>query len=323
MRKEYRTGLSYIGKRLLLAVVTLVIISIVIYVATFIVPADPAKVWLGRYASPYQIRVFNRENGLDQSALAGYMAWASHFLTGNLGKSIITQAPVSTIVLPRLERTMLLATLAFLLAVPAAFFLGIITGTRPGSRLDRIISVQILGIAAFPEFVIAVILATIFAIYLKVLPVSSSQVLYGSFSAQLEGYVLPAATLALAVIPHMTRQIRVAVREVYESPFLRAARLRGLQPRVMLIGHLLPSVGARVVNVVALNFAELLAGVVVVETVFAFPGIGQELIQAISSNDVAVMQACAIIIGGAYVALNFLADAIVVALNPRLRRGDS
>ena len=216
---------------------------------------------------------------------------------------------------------MLLAVFAFLLATPLAFALGLISGMRSSSAADLGISFSVLGLAALPEFVIAVVVVAIFAITWPILPVASGQVLYGSTTSKFEAYILPAVTLALVVLPHMTRQIRIAVREVNGSPFMRAVRLRGLGGRVIVTRHLLPTVSGRVVNVVALSFAELLAGVVVVESVFAFPGVGQQLVQAISSNDVTVMQAVALIIGSAYIIVNFAADAMVVLLNPKLRRG--
>ena len=312
---------KYLGRRLLLLVVTLVAVSIIVYAATLVIPADPGKVFLGKTASPRQIAAFNHRNGLDQNALEGYLTWVGHFLHGNLGQSIVSQQSVTSLVIPRLERTMLLAVFAFLIAVPLSFTLGLVSGLRASSVADIGISFGVLGLSALPEFVIAVIVVAIFAIYWQILPVASDQVLYGSTTSKFEAYILPAVTLALVVTPHMARQIRVAVREVNGAPFMRAARLRGLPNHVVLTRHLLPTVSARVVNVVTLNFSELLAGVVVVETVFAFPGIGQELVQAISSNDVTVMQAVALIIGSAYIIVNFAADALVVALNPRLRRG--
>jgi peptide/nickel transport system permease protein len=310
----------YLAKRVLLLIVTLVLVSMIIYAATLVIPADPGKVFLGKTASPRQIAEFNHRNGLDQNAISGYITWLGHFIHGNLGESVVSQQSVSSLVIPRLERTMLLAVFAFTIATPISFALGLISGVRSSSKIDFGISVGVLGLAALPEFVIAVIMVWIFAITWPIFPVSSAQVLYGSTSQRLEAYILPAVTLALVVIPHMTRQIRVAVHEVNAAPFMRAGRLRGLASRVLLARHLLPTVGGRVVNVVALNFSELLAGVVVVETVFAFPGIGQQLVQAISSNDVTVMQAVALIIGSAYIIVNFVADAMVVMLNPRLRR---
>jgi peptide/nickel transport system permease protein len=153
-----------------------------------------------------------------------------------------------------------------------------------------------------------------------VLPVTSAAVLYGDLQARVEAYILPATTLALVAIPYMTRQIRVAVREVVAAPYIRSAALRGLTPRALTWHHVVPTASARVVNVFALSLAELMAGVVVVETVYAFPGIGQELVQSINSADVTIVQATALIIGSAYILLNFIADALVIVLNPRLRR---
>lgn len=309
-----------IGRKLTLTVVTLVFVSIVVYTATQIIPADPAKVFLGKTATPEQVARFRAEQGLDRGVVGGYVHWASRFVRGDLGNSIVTRQPVTDTVFPRLGRTMLLALFAFLLAAPTAFALGIATGKRPDSALDTGLSLSILGLAAIPEFTIGVVMLAVFAVSLGLFPISSGIVLFGTPLERFQAYVLPAVTLALVVIPHMARQIRVAVREVAASPALRAAALRGLSPRRLTWRYLVPMTSGRVVNVMALNLAELLAGVVVVETVFGFPGVGRQLVEAIGSNDITIVQAITVIIGASYIVINFLADALVIALNPRLRR---
>jgi peptide/nickel transport system permease protein len=174
--------------------------------------------------------------------------------------------------------------------------------------------------SSLPDFVIGVILLWVFAATLGWFPVSSAVILFGSPEQAAKAYVLPALTLALTVIPHISRQVRGAVREASATPHVRAASLRGLSNRRVVWRHVVPTSLSQVVNVIALNLPELLAGVVVVETVFAFPGIGYQFIQAITQNDVAIVQAIALIIGTVYVASSFAADSLVAALNPRLRR---
>lgn len=314
-----RIGIA-IGRKLALTVVTLVFISIVVYTATQIIPADPAKVFLGKTATPEQVARFKAEQGLDRGPVAGYLHWASRFVRGDLGDSIVTKQPVSDLVLPRLGRTMLLALFAFAIAAPLAFALGLASGKRPDSPLDAGLSFGVLGLAAIPEFTIGVVVLAVFAVSLGLFPISSGIVLFGTPAQRFEAYVLPAVTLALVVIPHMARQVRIAVREVVATPYVRAAALRGLSPRRLTWGHVVPMTAGRVVNVMALNLAELLAGVVVVETVFGFPGVGRQLVEAIGSNDITIVQAITVIIGASYIIINFLADALVIALNPRLRR---
>lgn len=309
-----------IGRKLVLTGVTLVFVSIVVYTATQIIPADPAKVFLGKTATPEQVARFRAEQGLDRGPIAGYLHWAGRFVQGDLGNSIVTKEPVTEAVLPRMRRTMLLALFAFIIGAPVAFALGVVSGIRPESVVDTGLSFAVLGLAALPEFTIGVVMLAVFAVSLGLFPISSGVVLYGAPAQRFEAYVLPAVTLALVVIPHMARQVRVAVREVVASPPLRAAALRGLSPRRLTWRYVVPMTSGRVVNVMALNLAELLAGVVVVETVFGFPGVGRQLVEAIESNDITIVQAITVIIGASYIIINFLADALVVALNPRLRR---
>jgi peptide/nickel transport system permease protein len=303
-----------------LALATLVVVSVVVYAATLLVPADPAKVFLGKQATQEQVDAFRHREGLDRNPVVGYLLWSERFVRGDWGESIISQQPVTSLVLVRLQRTFLLALLAFLLAAPISLLLGLGGGKRAGSLPDVSLSVVILGLAALPEFVIGIGLLLIFSIELALLPVTSAAILFGGPRATIDAYILPALTLALTAIPYMTRQIRSAVRDVIATPYVRAAALRGLSRRVLTWHHVVPTAAGRVVNVLCLSLAELMAGVVVVETVFAFPGIGQELVQSINSADVTVVQATALIIGSAYILLNFIADALVALLNPKLRR---
>ncbi len=314
---------STLLRRLALLLVTLVAVSMLVYGATSVVPADPAKVFLGKVASPEQVQAFRHREGLDRSVFAGYVFWGSNFIRGNWGESVVSQTAVTSLVIPRLQRTFLLALFAFLIAAPISVLVGLTGGKRAGSNADVTLSIAILAIGALPEFVIGVILLLVFGVELAVLPVTSAALLFGGVSAKVDAYILPALTLALVAIPYMTRQIRAAVREVSATPYVRAAALRGLRPRRLTWSHIFPPAAGRVVNVMSLSLAELMAGVVVVETVFAFPGIGQELVQSINSADVTVVQACALLIGSAYIVLNFIADALVIALNPRVRRREA
>lgn len=309
-----------IGKYLLLAVATLVFLSVVIYVATLVVPADPAKVYLGKTATPEQIEAFREQQGLNHGVVLGYVDWARQVAVGNWGTSIYGGETVTSLVLPALGRSTLLVLFAFFVAVPISMLLGVFTGRRASSPADISVSSGLLFVAALPDFVIGVLLLWIFAATLGWFPVSSAIVLFGSPGQAAKAYVLPAMTLALTVIPHISRQVRGAVREASATPHVRAASLRGLSNRRVVWGHVVPTSLSQVINVIALNLPELLAGVVVVETVFAFPGIGYLFIQSITQNDVAIVQAIALIIGAVYVASSFTADSLVAVLNPKLRR---
>jgi peptide/nickel transport system permease protein len=308
-------------KRLLLTILTLVAISIVVYVATLVIPTDPARVALGKTATEDQLAAFRHAQGLDRGVVQAYLFWASRFVRGDWGSSVLSQVSVATLVLPSLVRTAILAVAAFVIAFPISLGLGMLAGRRVGSKLDRLLSATVLTIAALPEFIIAVVLLLLLAVYWPVFPISSAGLLYADPGTALAAFALPAITLALVVIPHMTRQSRVVIAETMTEQFVRSGQLRGLSDRALMFRHVLPSAAGRIVNVGALNLAELIAGVVVVETVFAFPGIGRGMVEAVSGNDLPVVQAIALIIGTSYVLINFVADALVVLLNPRLRRG--
>jgi len=310
-----------LARLLSLAAVTLVFLSIVIYVATLVVPADPAKIYLGRTASPEQIATFRQQQGLNHGVVVGYTHWAGEVAVGNWGTSIYGGDAVTSVVLPGLGRSAILVLVAFALAVPLSLLLGIFTGRRSSSFADISASSVLLVIASLPDFVIGVLLLWLLAAELHWFPVSSGIVLFGHGWQVAKAYVLPALTLSLTVVPHISRQIRGAVREARTTAHVRAAELRGLPSRRVVWRHVVPTSLGRVVNVIALNLPEMLAGVVVVETVFAFPGMGYQFIQSITENDVAVVQAIALVIGAVYVFSNFTADALVAALNPKLRRG--
>jgi peptide/nickel transport system permease protein len=232
---------------------------------------------------------------------------------------VLSQQTVSSLVVPRIIRSVLLGFFAMLLAVPLAFLLGVYSARRSGRPVDGVISFTALFINSLPEFVVAVALLVTLGVVLKVLPLESSGAAFSTGWARVEAYILPVLTLAIVLTPYMTRMVRANVRDVAGKPFIRSAVLRGLSSRRAVWRHVVPNSSLPVINVVALSMAELIGGVVVIETVFGFPGIGQLLIDSVGSRDIPTVQAIALIIGIGVVALNFLADGLVLSLNPRLR----
>jgi peptide/nickel transport system permease protein len=224
---------------------------------------------------------------------------------------------VRTTVVPALAHTVTLALAAFLIAVPVAMGLGVFSGRRA----DRIIADVTLLLSALPEFVIGIVLLIAVAVWLHLLPVDSSALAFGGLGPwqTIRTYALPAITLALTVIPYVLRLTRANTIEVVREPFIQAARLRGIHGLRLSLRHIAPNAARPVINVLAINLAELMSGVVVVETVYGFPGAGQLLVSAVEAQDVATVQAIALAIGTFFVALNLAADLCVAVLNPRLR----
>ena len=308
------------ARRSIVAVFTLLVLSAVVYFASRLLPANPARAALGKTASAAQVHRFIVQQGLDHSALAGYLQWLGHVLTGNWGTSLLSQSPVVQLALPRLLQTFLLAVLGFIVGSLLAIPLGYLAGTRADSRLDLAISSGIVGLAALPEFVVAVALLVIFAVELRWLPVTSGAIESTGYGNPLLAYVLPAASLGLVVVPQTARQVRITVSEVVREQYVSSAVLRGIAPRRVAQRYIVPAVAGRVVNVFTLTLAALFTGVVVVETVFGYPGVGQLLVTSIGNNDSPVVEFCVILMGCGYIVLNLAADLFVIALNPRLRR---
>ena len=313
------TALPYLGTRLALAAVTLFLISAVTFFATNVVPSDPARVALGKAATPEQLDAYRHQQGLDKPVGTRYASWLGNFLQGDWSTSVISRNPVRDQVVPKMERSLILAGASMLLAVPFAFLFGVFSGLRSGRRLDIGISLGALFVNSLPEFVVGLVLLVVLAVEANVLPVESSAAALGSGSDRVEAYILPVLTLAIVLTPYMLRMVRANVRDTLDMPFVQAAVLRGFSRRRVIWQHVVPNASLPVVNVVALSLAELVGGVVVIETVFGFPGIGKYLVESVSSKDIPTVQAIALIMGVGFVALNFAADAVVLGLNPRLR----
>lgn len=302
------------------AVGTLIALTLVTFLATNALPGDVARTALGRGATPEQLAVFRADQGLDRPVLARYADWLGNAVRGDWGRSLTANRPVADDLGPRIERTALLALAGFALGVPIALAFGLWSGQRAGSPLDTAGSLVVLLLGALPEFVIGFALLVLLAVGLGWFPVESSGIAFDLPPVDVAlRYVLPALTLALVVVPYLLRMMRASTREVTRQPFVRAVQLRGIAPRRVTRAHVLPNALPPVVNVLALNLAELLSGVVVVEAVFGFPGAGQLLVTSVTAGDIPTVQALVLVMGGAFIALNVLADLAVVALTPTLR----
>ena len=313
--------MRYVARRFPIALGTLFFVSIVTFFATVVIPNDPARLALGRTATPEQLEHYREQQGLDLPPVERYVNWISDFATGDWGTSTRNRREVMDDVLPRLWRSMTIAVVAMLIAVPLAFLIGTWLGRRTGTKTDVGSSIGLLLLNSLPEFVIALLMLLVFGVWLEILPVSSTGAIFASGWGQIEAYILPILTLVAVVTPYMARMVRVQVRDSLGQGWVRSAVLRGVSTRSLTWKHIVPNASVPVVNVVALNIAELLGGLVVVEVVFAFPGIGQLLVDAVLGSDIPTVQAIALISGLVFVIVNSFADLVVAALNPRVRTG--
>ena len=305
-------------QRLALGLLSLFAVSVVIFLAVGMLPGDIAQAMLGQSATAETVAAFRAQLGLDLPALQRFIQWAWRLLHGDLGVSLANQRPIAELVGARLGNTFSLALLAALVSVPTALLLGMLAALYRNSWFDRLLNTSALSAVSFPEFFVAYILILVFAVKLEWLPGISSLAPDASLGEVLQVSVLPVATLSLVVIAQMMRMTRASLINLLASPYIEMARLKGVSPARIIFKHALPNALAPIVNVVALNLAYLVVGVVVVEVVFVYPGLGQLLVDSVAKRDIPVVQACSLIFAGTYILLNTGADVLSIASNPRL-----
>lgn len=311
--------LRLIAERTALGLATLLAVSALLFIGTELLPGDVASALLGQQATPETLAVLRANLGLDRPAALRFLDWLWGAVQGDLGRSLATGRPIAPDVLPRLGNTLFLAAYAALIAVPTAVALGLAAAIHQGGLLDRAASQLSLLAISVPEFFVGYILVIFFAIQLGWLPTLS--LVYAKMPLTERIYVttLPALSLVLVVMAHMLRMTRASILAVMSSPYVEMAFLKGLPRRTVMLRHALPNAAAPIIAVVALNLAYLIVGVVVIEVVFVYPGIGQFMVDAVAKRDLPVVQACGLIFAGTYVALNMLADILAILINPRLR----
>ncbi|CAH2397059.1 ABC transporter permease [Mesorhizobium escarrei] len=311
-----------IANRFLLGIYTLFIVSILIFSAIAFLPGDYAKAALGHSATPETVAALQKELGLDRPAPERYLRWIGHAAQGDFGSSFSAGGTqrrlVIDIILPRLKNTLLLAGVTALLAVPLALVLGVLTALARNSFLDRLLNAATLTAISFPEFFVAYVLMLLLAVKFPLFSSMASMSADMPIVEKLARIALPVLTLTLVILAHMMRMTRAAIISLLNSSYVECARLKGLPEWRIVVGHVLPNAWAPIANVVAFNLAYLVVGVVVVEVVFVYPGIGQTMVDAIRLRDVPVIQACTLIFAVTFVVLNLLADLIAIATNPRL-----
>ncbi|MBP2368098.1 peptide/nickel transport system permease protein [Pseudonocardia parietis] len=307
-------------KRLLVSVLVLLVVSLLIFGATLLLPGDPARAILGQQATPDRVAALTEQLGLDRPAWERYLSWLGGVLTGDFGFSAATQGPVSELLGGRIAASALLLVLTALISTPIALALGAWAAVRRNTRTDSALSGSSLVLAALPEFVIGVLLVVLFAT--SVLPILPSVTIARPGEpvwARPEQLVLPVLTLALVVVPYVIRMTRATLSESLDAGYVEMARLKGLPERTVLMRHAVPHTIGPVAQVIAMQLAWLAGGVVVVEFLFRYPGIGQALIDAVANRDVQVVQAITLIIAVFYVLVNLAADVAGILADPRIR----
>lgn len=320
-RRRILSGIpGFVLRRLLLGVVTLVVASVVIFAATQALPSDPARAILGRSATPEAVAALRAQLGLDEPVLVQYLSWIGGVLRGDLGDSLAADAPVTDVIGQRIVNSGFLMAIAAVISVPLAVLLGAVSARRRDTPFDHAVSIVTLALAALPEFVVAIALVILFATTVfQLFPgVTLIDPGVGPWNYPKE-LVLPTLTLVIAVTPYITRIMRGSMVEILESEYVEMARLKGLSERLVVWRHAVPNGIAPTFQVIAINLAFLAGGIVVVEAVFNYPGIGAAFVDAVRARDMPVVQALALLIAALYVVLNLLADLATILVSPRLR----
>ena len=307
-------------RRIGLGLLTLWLVSLVVFAAVLALPGDAATAILGKEATPDRVAALRDQLNLNDSVISQYFQWLGGLLSGDLGTSAATQEPVSDLLSARVGNSVFLVLVASLVAIPLSLLIGVWTAMRRDRAADHITSTVTLVLAALPEFVIAIALVLLFATSVfHVLPAVSLLPPGTHAWEDLEVVVLPAATLVLAVTPYISRIMRGSMVEVLESEYVTMARLKGLPERTVIWRHAVPNAIVPAIQVTALQLAWMAGGVVVVEFVFQYPGIGAALVDAVALRDMPVVQTVTMLAAGIYVGLNLLADIATILVTPKLR----
>jgi peptide/nickel transport system permease protein len=315
------TTVALIVRRIGLAALTLLLVSVVIFVITSLLPGDAAQEALGQSATPEMIAALRAQLGLDQPAYLRYFHWLFGMLSGDAGQSMANNRPVGELIALRLPKSLLLAGAAAVVSVPIALGMGILAAMYRGSRLDRALSVTTLSMVAVPEFLVATLAVLIFAVklhWLSALSYLPDSPTVGQF---LRAYALPVMTLCFVIIAQMARMTRAAVIDQLGQPYVEMAILKGVTPTRAVLAHALPNAIGPVANAIALSLSYLLGGAIIVETIFNYPGIASLMVDAVTNRDMPLLQACAMIFCCAYLALVLIADVCAIVSNPKLRTG--
>ena len=306
-------------QRILIGIVTLWVVSVLVFIGTSILPGDVAQIVLGQAATPESLAAYRAERGLDQPLVFQYFGWLGGMMTGDLGISKAGGATISSLIGNRLYNTMLLAAIVAVISVPLSVALGLLAAMYPGTWIDRMLTFGTLSLISVPEFFIATFMVLILAVQLRWLPAIAHITGDESFLKLMRGLAMPLLTLIIVVSAQMIRMTRAGILNVMNSPYIEMAILKGVPRARIILRHAFFNTIGPIVNVVALNLAYLVSGVVIVETIFAYPGLAKLMIDGVQTRDLPLVQACAMIFCGTYVVLIIMADVAAILANPRLR----
>jgi peptide/nickel transport system permease protein len=305
--------------RLLIALITSIIVSFAVFFATALLPGDTASILLGQAATPEAVEGLSKAMHLDDPAIFRFLRWIVGLLHGDFGTSYASNLPVAQLIGGRLVNTLKLAGLTALISVPLALTLGVTAAMLRGTLYDRVVTIVTIGAVSIPEFMVATLAVLLFAVYLKWLPAVSFTNEIKSIHDMIRTYAMPVVTLTFVVSAQMIRMSRAAVVETLNTPYIEMALLKGASRPRLVLRHALPNALGPIVNAVALSLSYLLGGVIIVETIFNYPGIAKLMVDAVATRDLPLIQTCAIIFCLGYLALLTVADIIAILSNPRLR----
>jgi len=304
---------------------TLLVVSILIFVGTSVLPGDVANIILGQMATPESLAALRAKLGLDQPAFLRYFLWLGDLLTGDLGISKAGSGfgtigtPISEMLVPRMWNTFRLASVVAVIAIPISMTLGLLAAMYPGTRLDRVVTFGTLSLISVPEFLVATFLVLVVAVQLGWLPATAYMSGNETGWKLARALAMPTLTLVIVASSQIMRMTRATVLNVMSSPYIEMAILKGVPRKRIILRHALLNAVGPIVNVIALNLAYLVSGVVIVETIFAYPGLAKLMIDAVQTRDLPLVQACAMVFCFVYIILIFVADMASILSNPRLR----
>ena len=305
-------------QRLGLGFLTLFVVSLIIFLGVELLPGDIAQELLGQGATPENVAALRAQLGLDKPPHIRYFDWLTNMLQGEFGMSLANNRPIADLIGVRFYNTLFLASVAAIISVPLALVLGLLAALYRNSLYDRIVNVTTLTAISAPEFFVAYILILFFTVNNQWFPSLATVDMETPFLERLHKVILPAITLTGVVLAYMMRMVRASIINLLASPYIEMANLKGMPKSRVILKHALPNAWAPIANIIAINLAYLIVGVVVVEAVFVYPGLGQLIVDSVSTRDIPVVQACSIIFAATYIMFNLIADIVSIATNPRL-----
>jgi peptide/nickel transport system permease protein len=311
--------LKLLTQRIAIALLSLLAVSVVVFAITAVLPGDAAQEQLGQDATPEALAALRAQMGLDVPAPQRYLRWLGGLVRGDMGQSATTQMPVAQLVGTRLPNSLLLAAITALFSVPIALSAGIAAAVWRGSWFDRAASSAAVAVVSVPEFLVATLMVLVFAVQLRWLPALSYVSDIESVGQVLRAFAMPVLTLCCVIVAQMMRMTRAAVIDQLEAPYIEMVQLKGASPLRTVLLHALPNAVGPIANAVALSLSYLLGGVIIVETIFNYPGIAKLMVDGVSQRDMPLVQGCAMLFCAGYLILVTLADVCGIVANPRLR----